>query len=127
MKPALWQPSEERMKNANMTRFIRFVNERERREFSTYDELYEWSIADIPAFWSAVWEFCEVKASRRFETVVDDLDKMPGARWFPAAELNFAENLLRYRDDRTALICKSEAQATRRLTYAELYTAVARL
>jgi acetoacetyl-CoA synthetase len=59
--------------------------------------------------------------------VVDDLDKMPGARWFTGAKLNFAENLLRYRDDRTALISKGEAQATRRMSYNELYTAVARL
>ena len=127
MNQALWQPSEERMNNANMTRFIRFVNAHEGKDFSTYAELYEWSITDIPGFWTAVWEFCEVQASRRFRTVVDGIDKMPGARWFNGAELNFAENLLRYRDEQTALICRSEAQATRKVTYAELYAAVARL
>ena len=127
MKQPLWKPSDERIKNANLTRFIRFVNEKEGRELSTFDELYQWSIDDIPAFWAALWEFCEVKASRSFETVVDRLDKMPGAHWFMGAELNFAENLLRYRDDRTALIFRNEAQDTRRMSYAELYDAVARL
>ena len=127
MKEPIWKPPDERMSNANMTRFIAFVNEQEGKRFTTYEELYRWSIENIPAFWTAVWDFCEVKASKRFETVVDDLDKMPGARWFTGAELNFAENLLRYRDDRTALISKGEAQATRRMSYNELYTAVARL
>jgi len=115
------------MSNANMTRFIAFVNEQEGKRFTTYEELYRWSIENIPAFWTAVWDFCEVKASRRFETVVDDLDKMPGARWFTGAGLNFAENLLRYRDERTALISAGEVQTTRRMSYHELYAAVARL
>jgi acetoacetyl-CoA synthetase len=127
VKEPIWKPPDERMSNANMTRFIAFVNEQEGKRFTTYEELYRWSIENIPAFWTAVWDFCEVKASKRFETVVDDLDKMPGARWFTGAKLNFAENLLRYRDDRTALISKGEAQATRRMSYNELYTAVARL
>jgi len=127
MKQSLWKPSDERIKNANLTRFIRFVNEKEGRELSTFDELYQWSIDDIPAFWAALWEFCEIKYSRSFETVVDRLDKMPGAHWFMGAELNFAENLLRYRDDRPALIFRNEAQDTHRMSYAELYDAVARL
>ena len=127
VKEPLWRPPAERMSNANMTRFIAFVNEREKKRFTSYEELYRWSIENIPAFWAAVWDCCEVKASKRFETVVDDLDKMPGARWFIGAELNFAENLLRYRDERTALISAGEAQTTRRMSYNELYEAVARL
>jgi acetoacetyl-CoA synthetase len=127
VKQPLWQPPAERMSNANMTRFIAFVNEQEGKRFTTYEELYRWSIESIPAFWTAVWDFCEVKASKRFETAVDDLDKMPGARWFIGAELNFAENLLRYRDERTALVSAGEAQTTRRMSYNELYEAVGRL
>jgi acetoacetyl-CoA synthetase len=127
VKEPIWKPPDERMSNANMTRFIAFVNEQEGKRFTTYEELYRWSIENIPAFWTAVWDFCEVKASKRFETVVDDLDKMPGARWFTGAKLNFAENLLRYRAERTALISAGEAQTTRRMSYSELYTAVARL
>src|SRR6185295_2864815 len=105
----------------NLTRFINFVNEKEGKRFSVYEEMYRWSIQNIPAFWEAFWQFCELKTSRTFTTVVDDLDKMPGARWFAGAELNFAENLLRYRDERTALIFRNEAGITRRMSYAELY------
>src|SRR5262249_19274173 len=104
LKQALWQPSAERVSNANMTRFIEFVNQKHRKRFNSYEELYDWSIENIPQFWAALWDFCEMKASKTFETVIDDLHKMPGARWFTGAELNFAENLLRCRDDRIALI-----------------------
>ncbi len=127
MKEKLWTPSEERIKNANMTRFIEFVNRRYGKRFSSYDELYQWSIEDIPDFWECVWDFGEVKASRGYDIVVDDLRKMPGARWFIGARLNFAENLLRYRDDHIALIFKGEGREVMRMTYAELYDSVSRL
>jgi acetoacetyl-CoA synthetase len=74
-----------------------------------------------------MWEFGEIKASQNYDVVVDDLNKMPGAQWFIGAKLNFAENLLRYRDDCIALIFKGEAQDSVRITYAELYDRVARL
>ena len=127
IQQALWQPSAERVSSANMTRFIAFVNQKEGKRFGSYEELYGWSVENIPLFWAALWEFCDVRASRKFATVVDDLHKMPGARWFTGAELNFAENLLRYRDDHTALIFKNETDATRRISYAELHDSVARL
>ena len=95
----LWTPSEEMKKAANMTRFIEFVNNKHGKNFGTYDELYDWSIENIPDFWATFWEFVPVKASRKYDEVVDDLKKFPGTKWFVGAKLNFAENLLRYRDD----------------------------
>jgi acetoacetyl-CoA synthetase len=74
-----------------------------------------------------MWEFADIKASRPYDRVVDDLKVFPGTKWFPGARLNFAENLLRYRDDRLAFIFKGETQKSTRMTYAELYTSVARL
>ncbi|MEW6187380.1 MAG: acetoacetate--CoA ligase [Thermodesulfobacteriota bacterium] len=127
MKKPLWEPSPEQIEKANLTRFIRFVNQKYGKNFETYPELYDWSIKQISDFWAAVWEFGEIKASQPYERVIDDLGKMPGAKWFEGARLNFAENLLRYRDDRTALIFKGEAQETRRITYRELYAKVAAL
>jgi acetoacetyl-CoA synthetase len=127
MKEALWRPSEDRIQNANMTRFIRFINERQGRAFRTYSELYPWSIENIPDFWEAMWEFGDIRASRGYDTVVDDLSRMPGAQWFTGARMNFAENLLRYRDDQVALIFKGEAHPSIRMTYRELYDSVARL
>src|SRR4030042_5400582 len=100
----LWIPSKARIKNANMTRFIEFANRKYGKKFRTYRELYQWSVDSIPDFWEAVWDFTEIKASKKFDQVVDDLKKFPGAKWFVGAKLNFAENLLRYRDNRLAFI-----------------------
>ncbi len=126
-KKLLWQPSEERKKQANMTRFIHFINEQYGLKIDSYDELYDWSIEKIPDFWAAMWEFVPVKASYQYDEVVDDLNKFPGTKWFSGARLNFAENLLRYRDDHTAFIFKGETQKSTSMTYAELYNSVARL
>ncbi|MGE5443464.1 MAG: acetoacetate--CoA ligase [Ignavibacteriales bacterium] len=127
MKETLWTPSQERIRNANMTRFIEFVNRKHGKRFHLYDELYQWSIEDIPDFWKCMWEFGEVKSSRGCDIVVDDLGKMPGAKWFIGARLNFAANLLRYKDDHIALIFKGEGREVTRMTYAELYNRVAQL
>ena len=127
MKTPLWRPSEEQMKNANLARFIEYVNGKHARKIQTYHDLFQWSVDHLPDFWARMWEFADIRASRGYDRVVDDLDKMPGARWFPGARLNFAENLLRYRDDRLAFIFKGETQKYSRMTYRELYTTVARL
>ena len=127
MKTPLWIPSEERKRDANITRFIREINAKHQLNLSSYAELYQWSIENIPAFWAAMWDFAEIKASKRYDKVVDDLTKFPGARWFPGARLNFAENLLRYRDDQLAFIFVGETKTSKRMTYAELYESVARL
>jgi acetoacetyl-CoA synthetase len=127
MKKPLWTPSEERIKQANMTRFMEFVSQKFGEVFTSYDDLYQWSIENIPDFWAAMWEFGEIRASQNYNVVVDDLNKMPGAQWFIGAKLNFAENLLRYRDDHIALIFKGEVHDPVRITYAELYDRVARL
>jgi acetoacetyl-CoA synthetase len=127
MGKLLWEPTEERKQNANITKFIDFANKRHKQDFHSYKELYDWSVDKIPDFWATVWDFVEVKASKGYETVVDDATKMPGAKWFTGARLNFAENLLRYRDEKTAFIFKGETQKSVRMSYAELYESVARL
>ena len=127
MGKLLWSPSEERVKNSNMYRFMTFVNEREGQAFTDYEQLYAWSVNQIPEFWAAVWDFVGIIASRHYDRVVDDIKKMPGAKWFPGARLNFAENLLRFRDNSVALIFKGEDRPSIRITYAELYDRVARL
>jgi acetoacetyl-CoA synthetase len=118
-------PSEDRVKRANVTRFINFVNEKHGLEINSYTELYKWSIENIQDFWAAMWEFGEIKASRGYDAVVDDLSRFPGAKWFVGAKLNFAENLLRYRDNHLALIFRGETPKSARMTYAELYNSVA--
>jgi acetoacetyl-CoA synthetase len=125
MARLLWTPSEERIKRSNMYRFMQFINDRFNLHLDEYAALYAWSVKNIPEFWASVWEFVDVQASAPYENVIDDVTKMPGAKWFPGARLNFAENLLRYRDDQTALVFKGEDQDTIRMTYHELYDEVA--
>jgi len=127
MSKLLWEPTEERRRDANITKFIDFVNKRYKQNFHSYKELYDWSVDKIPDFWASVWDFVEVKASKGYEVVVDDEIKLPGAKWFIGARLNFAENLLRYRDKNTAFIFKGETQKSVKMSYAELYNSVGRL
>ncbi|MEW6260272.1 MAG: acetoacetate--CoA ligase [Thermodesulfobacteriota bacterium] len=123
----LWKPSEEQIKRSNMYRFMQIVNHRYNKTFSTYNELYDWSIDNIPDFWKEVWEFESIQASEPYVRIIDDLHKMPGAKWFEGARLNFAQHLLRYRDDRIALVFKGEEQPAVRISYATLFDEVARL
>ena len=123
----LWQPSEARIQSSNMFRFMTLINQCYGTSFTSYAELYQWSVDHIPEFWRQMWDFASIKASVPYERIIDDVTKMPGAHWFEGARLNFAENLLRYRDDRLALIFKGEDQVRRTLTYAQLYDEVARV
>ncbi len=110
-----------------MYRFIRFINDRFGLKIEDYPRLYQWSVDHIADFWAVMWDFAEIKCSKPFDRVVDRLDTMPGNRWFEGARLNFAENLLRYRDERTALVFKGESKPSVRLTYGCLYDEVARV
>ncbi|BBO70368.1 acetoacetyl-CoA synthetase [Desulfosarcina alkanivorans] len=123
----LWQPSAAFVENSNMVRFMNEVNRRHDLSLSSYRELWQWSVDHIADFWGLFWEFAGIIASRPYDQVVDDPGKMPGARWFAGAELNFAENLLRHRDDRTALIFQGEGQPQQSCTYKQLYEDVSRM
>jgi acetoacetyl-CoA synthetase len=127
MAKLLWKPSAEQIKNSNMYRFINVINEKYHQNFSEFEPLYKWSIENIADFWETFWEFADIIASKPYEQAIDDVTKMPGARWFSGARLNFAQNLLRFRDDKVALIFKGEGQQSTKMTYAELYDEVARL
>ncbi len=122
----IWTPTPERVAHANLTRFIAAVGADD-PSVTDYASLYRWSIDEPRAFWSKVREFCGLVVSREAEAVVEGFDQMPGARWFPGMRLNFAENLLRWGDDRPALIDWNESGRQRQWTYAELRAEVARL
>ncbi|MHB8158002.1 MAG: acetoacetate--CoA ligase [Desulfocucumaceae bacterium] len=127
MGEKLWGPSPERVSSSNMQKFMDYVNESHGKSITSYNELYDWSVSQIPHFWESVWKFCGINSSVPYQNVVTDLDNMLGARWFNGARLNFAENLLRYRDDRTALVFRSEHGDSTKITYSELYDQVAGL
>lgn len=117
------------IEKSNMRRFIEYVDGKKGLgvdpfERYAYFKLYNWSIENIPEFWDAVWSFVEIKASKLYWRVVDDLSRFPGASWFIGARLNFAENLLRVRDGKTAIIAVREDGFSRRISYLDLYREV---
>ncbi|MXX78991.1 MAG: AMP-binding protein, partial [Gemmatimonadales bacterium] len=109
-----------------MARFTRYANETCGAGADSPEALWRWSIREPAAFWNAVWDFCGV-IGERGERVVVDFDRLPGARWYPDARLNYAENLLRRRDDGPALLFRAEDRVRRDLTWAELYDTTSRL
>jgi acetoacetyl-CoA synthetase len=122
----LWQPSAERVAQTNLTRFIDQVNRRWQAGASDHASLYEWSIRQPERFWESMWDFADVIGEKGPTPYLIDADKMPGARWFPGARLNFAENLLRRRDTQTALVFWGEAKVRRKLSFAEVYELVSK-
>jgi acetoacetyl-CoA synthetase len=120
----LWKPSPGQSENSQMAQFIGFANRKHSLSIQNYNDLYEWSITHISAFWETVWHFLKIIASREYTSVVDDPSKMPGAKWFPSARLNYAENLVQHRDLRPAIIFQGERTTPTLLTYKELYDQV---
>ena len=127
MDQPLWQPSRERIERANLTAFIRDARQRWNVGVSDFPSLYKWSVTEPEHFWHSVWSFCKVIGARGNGPVLTGGDRMPGAKWFPEARLNFAENLLRRRDRAPAIVFWGEDRLTSRVTYSELYAEVSRL
>ncbi len=122
----IWTPSLFRIADANLTRFMAFAGGRG-APAADYDALYRWSIADPAAFWESLWQFAGVIGDRGDGPALENGDRMPGARWFPGANLNFAENLLRGPDAEPAIVFRNERGARRELAWHELRSEVARI
>jgi len=126
----LWTPSRERAQDAEMTRFMSWVGERQDRAFVDYEELWRWSVEELEEFWACLWEFCGVRCSQPYEQVLAARE-MPGARWFEGARLNYAENLLMGRAgqqrpaDEVAVLHCSELRELQELTWGQLRERVA--
>lgn len=131
VKKILWKPTKKQIQESQMTRFTEFVNGYHQLSLQNYDELYNWSVENITDFWQTFFDFSKIIHTGKIKSVVDDDSKMPGAKWFSGIKLNFAENLLRYRDDKIALIFKgegilpdSQAEKPQYITYKQLYEKV---
>ena len=126
MTTPLWTPSPEVVAHANMRRFLEHVQRECDPDIQSYSALYRWSIEHPERFWPQAWAFCGIQSSKTWDQVLTHGERMPGAKWFEGARLNFAENLLRYRDERPALVFRSEDQQLRvTCSYKQLYLQVA--
>jgi len=123
----LWTPSPERQAGSNLAAFAARLGRSAGLTLQGYDDIHRYSVAEPEAFWSAVWDACEVKAETRGSRVLADGDRMPGGRFFPEARLNYAENLLRRSGDGDALVFRGEDKVRRRMSWRQLGEAVARL
>ncbi|NBC32219.1 MAG: acetoacetate--CoA ligase [Alphaproteobacteria bacterium] len=123
----LWRPSFDRISQSQLTTFMGRLTSKYGVRFSDYEQLWRWSIDHMETFWTELWDFAGVIAETRGTRVLVDGDRMPGAQFFPDARLNFAENLLRRRDQAIAIRFRGEDKVRRALTFAELYDRVGRL
>ncbi|MGE0241543.1 MAG: AMP-binding protein, partial [Parvibaculaceae bacterium] len=124
----LWAPDSERKAGSNLTAFRTHLAQTQGTgPFATYADIHDFSVRHPEPFWAGLWDFAKVKASRRGERGLADGGKMPGARFFPEARLNYAENLLVKSDDTPALIFRGEDKVRKSMTWRELNSAVARL
>ncbi|UOP10694.1 acetoacetate--CoA ligase [Pseudomonas palleroniana] len=127
MSDILWQPSPERIANTRMDQFRRYINQRYSVQLDDYPALHQWSIDQRPDFWQAIVSYFDVAfRSPPIATLIEEAE-MPSAQWFPGATLNFAEHLLRRRDEHPAVVAISEDGHREALTYAELAQHVAGL
>ena len=115
----LWKPNPATVGDTRMAMFMQAMGH------GRYADLWQWSVDQPEDFWSRLWDFCGAVGEKGTEILVDR-DRMPGARWFPEARLNYAENLLQRRDDSEALVFWGEDKVRRRMTRAQLYAEVAR-
>lgn len=122
----LWTPSRARIEDANLTRFSRLASERAGHPVEGYDALHQWSVGDLEGFWDLLWDYAGVVGDKGGKVLAQG-DKMPGARFFPEARLNYAENLLSTRGDGDALVFWGEDKVKRRLSWDELHALVSRL
>jgi acetoacetyl-CoA synthetase len=123
----IWRPSAERLAAANLTGFRTRAEARWKVALPDFDALWRWSVAHRDQFWLSVWEETGIVGDGPGKTALKDGDRMPGAKFFPEAKVNYAENLLRQRDEGDALVFWGEDRVKRRMSRRELYDLVSRL
>lgn len=126
MTKPLWSPSPSRIEQSNMKALMNFISE-DGHKVQDYQALHDFSVRLPQLFWKYVWEFGSFIQYTPHTSVLEHGDKMPGAKWFNGATLNFAQNLLKHRDDSLAIIAYDERGKQQQLSYAQLYEQVAKL
>ena len=124
MEQVLWEPSDYHYNNSNISKYISFVNKTYNQSFKNYDDLYDWSIMYAGDFWESIAIFCKVKFSKKYNSIMNTSDSFIDCDWFEGSKLNFAENLLQYRDDKIAIEYFCENKIKGSITYNELFKKV---
>ena len=132
MSTPLWQPNADYVKNTQLTQFINRVNGEHDAGVTGYHQLQLWSVSHVSEFWQSVADHCQIILNGNYQSVVDDAAKLPGAKWFQGATLNFAENLLAPAlkescKNKTALVFRGEKGDRQSVTFDELYGQVSQL
>lgn len=127
MQQIVWQPSPTHIHNSQMDQFRRYVNKQYGTTLADYPTLYQWSIEHAAPFWQSIWHYFDLSASSHYQSVLTFSHDIEKTRWFTGAKLNFAEHLLKRRDDHIAIIFVNEAGQRRQLTYQQLYQETAKL
>jgi acetoacetyl-CoA synthetase len=123
----IWHPSAEAIDGAQLTRYQRWLGAERGRTFANYEALWEWSTSDLEGFWGSLWEYFEISASVPYERVLGRRS-MPGAQWFPGAELSYAEHVFRgKRDDDVAIVHAAETRPLAELRWGELRALTAQI
>jgi len=122
----IWIPSITRIEESNILKYIKWVNKNYNQSFICYNDLYKWSVNNIEEFWTSIWKYSRIKFSQKYKTVLRGT-QMYGSEWFNGAKLNFAENLLKYKDNRKAIISIRENSPDVILSYKELNLYVAKI
>lgn len=123
----LWEPSSEVIENANLTDFMRWLDDNHSLQFNDYADLWEWSVTEIGDFWQAIWDYAGVVASTPGTAALGD-KSMPGTEWFPGATLNYAENIFaKLTADQPVMLYKTEGQPVIEVSVKELTEQVAAL
>ncbi|MCL6575390.1 acetoacetate--CoA ligase [Kyrpidia sp.] len=121
----LWEGSEVFKHNTNLYRYMQWLKETRGLTFSSYEELWRWSVSDLDAFWTSIWDFFDIKASKPYTRVLASRS-MPGAQWFPGAELNYAEHALRHdSNEQPAILFQSEVRPFESVSWKQLKEHVA--
>ena len=124
MKNILWEPKSYHYQDSNISKFISYVNKKYNQDITDYETLYNWSISDLNSFWESVLNFCEISYSSNYNSVIQNSSSMLNSSWFDGLKFNFAENLLRFKDDKIAIeyFCEDKIKGT--ITYEELFNQV---
>lgn len=123
----LWEPDEDRKQKSNIYDYMTWLKQHKNIEFNDYHSLWKWSVGELEVFWESLWEYFDIQSEQPYETVLTS-HKMPGAKWFPEAKVNYTEHIFRNRDEtKPAIIHTSELRQTTEITWKQLYQETAAL